>query len=991
MMTRYGIKGLDLKNAKDVGYLIRVAKEHELPGYKDKEKARVDTVLPERTDGIMGPEQAQRQELIATKRPVQRVVDFNGLPVNVEIEIGETKRGTDSKGNQWSHEYKFPYGEILKTEGEDGDPVDVYLGPDHNAAEVYIVHQLDHCGQFDEDKVFLGFSSKGAAEKAYRDHGPEFGLGSIDAMDLNSFKTGYLAANRPAGHLQNSELTNPSPKAGESEKDYIARFMGSEEANRDYPDPKQRAAVAYSMFRSRKNTMDLKNRVLVDQYKHYAIEQVAPDKFEVFLDTSHAKPYEFKTIADAKAAIDQKVALGNASPIVVTVRGVEYDLEIMDSSHARMKPTGPQEAWGTPLHVMQLPDGVFEQLESKGLTRNNFLKENTNSNGICPECCGEMRELTGGNLPGMECNACGLKLQGDKALEHTTEKVNELCPVCTHDRAEHGEFGCNKCDCVYGEFRREEVGNAKKLMCDDCCTDKNVKEHECKKLGGKRAYCDECFRRLGHDLENADGGIAFKNSAKPKTVVCRTVEDPPFKVSFDDGSVKYFTRDQATKLGIASPATLSQASLEPGKPIEITNADGGIPQASMGFQQEIKTTTKKVENAPGGPNPDDLFVCASCDKGMEKSKAVKVKGKSYCPDCASEIDNAKPAHVCDECGHTIDYHRPVDKQGKVDPNGDKYGPRTPCDFPGGCKCGMFFKNAFGFCPACLKKVDEGARQTGKFATKNKTHYLARPPQGDDVLSLCGISGKLGVDSEIDTLDDSMKNSYGDEYIKGDIKSGMTDEQIAAKIQDRYRDIPKAQALGIAAAVRAGKRADWSKPKPGDDIMASSMTNSEGSAEKAYRDHYASCKSCQEAVKASREGKAPPGPQALCSVGEKLFWAMEEASNSGGAMTCAGCDKALDPKDVKDFDGQALCAKCFSEAKAMRAENAASFKSLAEAEDHLKTCMSEYDFQRPCRKCEVAQRMIDDTRKNAEPIKQDDIPLLDHDKEDLGNQKYGSRE
>lgn len=40
----------------------------------------------------------------------------------------------------------------------------------------------------------------------------------------------------------------PNPNPGESKKDYISRFMKSGEAQGDFPDDKQRLAVAYSMF-----------------------------------------------------------------------------------------------------------------------------------------------------------------------------------------------------------------------------------------------------------------------------------------------------------------------------------------------------------------------------------------------------------------------------------------------------------------------------------------------------------------------------------------------------------------------------------------------------------------------------------------------------------------------------------------------------------------------------------------------------------------------
>lgn len=46
----------------------------------------------------------------------------------------------------------------------------------------------------------------------------------------------------------------PYPKPGESKKDYISRFMGSGEAQSDFPDEKQRLAVAYSMFEKKNAT-----------------------------------------------------------------------------------------------------------------------------------------------------------------------------------------------------------------------------------------------------------------------------------------------------------------------------------------------------------------------------------------------------------------------------------------------------------------------------------------------------------------------------------------------------------------------------------------------------------------------------------------------------------------------------------------------------------------------------------------------------------------
>ncbi len=44
----------------------------------------------------------------------------------------------------------------------------------------------------------------------------------------------------------------PKPAKGESQKHFVSRYMASSEAKRSFPDPKQRAAVAYSESRKRK-------------------------------------------------------------------------------------------------------------------------------------------------------------------------------------------------------------------------------------------------------------------------------------------------------------------------------------------------------------------------------------------------------------------------------------------------------------------------------------------------------------------------------------------------------------------------------------------------------------------------------------------------------------------------------------------------------------------------------------------------------------------
>lgn len=123
---------------------------------------------------------------------MSRRADFQGLPLNLEIEAGETRAGTGEDGQPWAHTYAVPYGEIDGSMGADGDPVDVYLGPAADAPNVLVVHQRFLEGTFDEDKCMLGFPDEAAAEAAYRAHGPAWGWGGCEWLPFEEFVEQYV-------------------------------------------------------------------------------------------------------------------------------------------------------------------------------------------------------------------------------------------------------------------------------------------------------------------------------------------------------------------------------------------------------------------------------------------------------------------------------------------------------------------------------------------------------------------------------------------------------------------------------------------------------------------------------------------------------------------------------------------------------------------------------------------------------------------------------
>lgn len=114
--------------------------------------------------------------------------EFHGIPIHVDRPKGFVMKGTDDKGVEWERKYKYDYGFIPKTDGGDGDGLDVFIGPNKDAEEAYWAIQNKPDGSFDEYKVFLGFNNRDEATVAYRDHIPKKFLGGMVALKVDMMK-----------------------------------------------------------------------------------------------------------------------------------------------------------------------------------------------------------------------------------------------------------------------------------------------------------------------------------------------------------------------------------------------------------------------------------------------------------------------------------------------------------------------------------------------------------------------------------------------------------------------------------------------------------------------------------------------------------------------------------------------------------------------------------------------------------------------------------
>lgn len=142
------------------------------------------------------PQHAVRAPVIeAPKRyrrpfPFAGYVDFDGLPIDIENVKGSFREGIDKDGHAWKVEMRAHYGELHGAAAQDGDYLDVYVGPDAESPLVVVVHQFDpETGKSDEDKCCLGFRTAKDAVAMYRSQYDKPGFyGGHDAMSIARFR-----------------------------------------------------------------------------------------------------------------------------------------------------------------------------------------------------------------------------------------------------------------------------------------------------------------------------------------------------------------------------------------------------------------------------------------------------------------------------------------------------------------------------------------------------------------------------------------------------------------------------------------------------------------------------------------------------------------------------------------------------------------------------------------------------------------------------------
>lgn len=150
-------------------------------------------------------------------------IKIDGLDISIENPKGSERSGVDKSGKKWSISMNNDYGYIRGTQSVDGDHIDVFLGPELNSPNVYVVDQVNSEGSFDEHKVMYGFSSIDEAREAYLSNYEDGwrGLGNITEISKDNFKRWIDSSTRKTKPFAEYKIAQSEVPAM-SEEEYLA-------------------------------------------------------------------------------------------------------------------------------------------------------------------------------------------------------------------------------------------------------------------------------------------------------------------------------------------------------------------------------------------------------------------------------------------------------------------------------------------------------------------------------------------------------------------------------------------------------------------------------------------------------------------------------------------------------------------------------------------------------------------------------------------------
>ena len=121
------------------------------------------------------------------------LITLYGLNIRIENKKGSVRKGIDLDGRQFEVKMPADYGYIEEAVGNDGEKIDVFIGPNKDSEFVAVIRQRNLVtGGFDEEKVILGCVNKAEAqqlfESAFDDGSGEERIIEIKTFAMEEFK-----------------------------------------------------------------------------------------------------------------------------------------------------------------------------------------------------------------------------------------------------------------------------------------------------------------------------------------------------------------------------------------------------------------------------------------------------------------------------------------------------------------------------------------------------------------------------------------------------------------------------------------------------------------------------------------------------------------------------------------------------------------------------------------------------------------------------------
>lgn len=114
---------------------------------------------------------------------------WNGMTIVIENPRGSVRRGVSDDGTIWKNTMGGHYGYISRTNGVDGDQIDIVMGRHPQSELVFVVHQVNKDGTFDEHKCVLGCTNLKQAKELYLSNYPSgWRVGEVVPMTIPEFK-----------------------------------------------------------------------------------------------------------------------------------------------------------------------------------------------------------------------------------------------------------------------------------------------------------------------------------------------------------------------------------------------------------------------------------------------------------------------------------------------------------------------------------------------------------------------------------------------------------------------------------------------------------------------------------------------------------------------------------------------------------------------------------------------------------------------------------